>query len=123
MSKGLIIGLIVGFILLALVIGLSIYFHERNKNKNTSWTPITPGTPNVPNGPIGPVTCKMPNGSWQKSCKNGTLNGSILTATCPDTSGHSITSSLDLNTCAPGDVFNNLGHLGCHAGTGFCASQ
>ena len=121
MSKALIIGLIVGFIILALLVGLGIYFYE--KKSNGSNVPTGPTGPTGPNG-TNTVTCQIPSGTWTKSCTNDSLNGSILTASCNNHMGVSVQSSLDLNTCAPGDIYtNDQGHLVCNPGTGFCASQ
>ena len=63
-------------------------------------------------GPIG----GMPAGSWQQSCRQPALNGSMLTAACLRGSGGYSLSSLDIRSCGGGPVGNRNGNLFCEGG-------
>jgi hypothetical protein len=55
----------------------------------------------------------LPAGSWQQSCTNPQLNGSVLTASCQRQDGGSRFSALDIRTCPGGRVGNFEGSLAC----------
>lgn len=66
--------------------------------------------------------CVGPEGSYKTRCKNITLNGSVLTATCPiDNSSDVKTTSIDLKNCGQGLAWGDgNGALVCAPGKGFC---
>lgn len=64
------------------------------------------------NGPGG----GLPAGSWQQSCRDPQLNGTMLTATCLRGSGGSGYSSIDTRACGGGPVGNQNGQLYCEGG-------
>ena len=55
-----------------------------------------------------------PSGSYQQSCNNVRMRGSILSASCSSTSGQQVYSSLDLSRCRGGDIANSNGYLTCN---------
>lgn len=55
----------------------------------------------------------MPQGTWQSSCRNATMRGSVLTASCTDSSSRYIRSSLDVSQCRRNSVANHDGRLSC----------
>jgi hypothetical protein len=55
----------------------------------------------------------LPQGSYQSSCINASMNGSTLSASCTPPSGARIYSSLDVNTCNGADIGNRNGYLAC----------
>jgi hypothetical protein len=56
----------------------------------------------------------LPGGSYQQSCSNATMNGSVLSAQCSAPNGQWIYSSVNLNSCrTPNDVRNINGYLRC----------
>lgn len=54
----------------------------------------------------------LPAGSWQGSCNNARMNGSILTASCSNGHGYQRTS-LDVQQCRSRSVGNSNGTLFC----------
>lgn len=67
----------------------------------------------------GVLTCdesdeyyQMPNGSWAASCKDWSMRGPLLTATCGKPDGTFVVSTLDVRDC-DGPVANRLGELVC----------
>ena len=61
------------------------------------------------NGPAGGGG--LPAGTWQQSCRDPQLNGTMLTATCLRGSGGSGESSIDTRACGGGPVGNQNGQL------------
>jgi hypothetical protein len=59
---------------------------------------------------------RLPAGTWQQSCRDPQLNGTMLTATCLRGSGGSGYSSIDTRACAGGPVGNQNGQLYCEGG-------
>jgi hypothetical protein len=55
----------------------------------------------------------MPQGTWQSSCRNAYMRGSILTASCTDGSGRYVRSSLNVSQCRRNSVANHDGRLSC----------
>lgn len=56
----------------------------------------------------------LPAGSYQQSCTNARMNGSLLTASCTAVNGSWINSSLDTRRCSQStDIYNRNGYLGC----------
>jgi hypothetical protein len=56
----------------------------------------------------------LPPGSYQQSCRNETMSGSTLTATCTAANGQWVTSYLDVSQCrSTDDVGNDNGQLRC----------
>ncbi|AGC02087.1 hypothetical protein H012_gp370 [Acanthamoeba polyphaga moumouvirus] len=96
-------------IIIGAIIGLVVYFIRRNRHQNNPLPPITPIN-----------NCILPTGAWQQTCTNPSLNGSILTAQCRDSSGTPKSTTLDLSKCSTGPVTNNGGVLTCTPGTGLC---
>ena len=66
------------------------------------------------NGPA--VGGGLPAGTWQQSCRDPQLNGTMLTATCLRGSGGSGYSSIDTRACNGGPVGNQNGQLYCEGG-------
>jgi hypothetical protein len=58
----------------------------------------------------------LPAGTWQQSCRDPQLNGTMLTATCLRGGGGSGYSSIDTRACAGGPVGNQNGQLYCEGG-------
>ncbi len=71
-------------------------------------------------GPTPPqVVGPLPNvpGSWQGSCRGGSLQGMLLTSNCRAIDGREVTTSLDLRTCGqPASAGNENGTLVCESG-------
>src|SRR5204862_302851 len=67
------------------------------------------------NGPSGSGG-GLPAGTWQQSCRDPQLNGTMLTATCLRGGGGSGYSSIDTRACAGGPVGNQNGQLYCEGG-------
>jgi len=61
------------------------------------------------------VSQTLPSGSYQQSCIDESMNGSVLTGSCTSWSGQRITSSLDVNRCTQmnADIGNVNGNLRC----------
>ncbi len=55
----------------------------------------------------------LPAGSYQGSCTNMRLRGNTLVASCTNTSGQRVRSSLDVSTCTGADIGNVNGQLAC----------
>lgn len=56
----------------------------------------------------------LPGGTYQQSCTNARMNGSVLSASCTAVNGNWINSSLDVRRCSQGnDIYNRNGYLGC----------
>jgi hypothetical protein len=55
----------------------------------------------------------LPAGSWQQTCNNPRIDGSVLTASCQRRDGGSRFSALDLRSCPGGRVGNFEGSLAC----------
>jgi CVNH domain len=63
------------------------------------------------NGNYGGST---PAGSYQQSCNNAQMRGGLLTATCPESNGSQLTTSLNVRQCGGGtDIANRNGRLTC----------
>jgi len=65
--------------------------------------------------PDAPVSCgDADGGSYAATCANCSLTGTVLTCDCKTDQQNTMTSSLDLCTCAqPPDVSNSNGYLYC----------
>jgi len=57
----------------------------------------------------------LPPGSWQQSCRNAQMAGTMLYADCDTGYGYYQASSLDVSACPSGPVGNNHGRLYCGA--------
>lgn len=71
----------------------------------------------------GRLTCsapapQLPAGSYGKSCSNAMMDGSVLSASCRDSSGKTVRSSLDVRNCDRRDIANIDGRLTCAGGGG-----
>lgn len=57
----------------------------------------------------------LPQGSYQQSCTNDRMNGSILSASCTSTNGAQVYSSIDVRRCQSRgtDIANRNGYLSC----------
>ncbi|MDB5043446.1 MAG: hypothetical protein JWN27_4172 [Candidatus Eremiobacteraeota bacterium] len=62
------------------------------------------------NGNYGGST---PAGSYQQSCNNAGMRGGLLTATCPESNGSQLTTSLNVRQCGGTDIANRNGRLTC----------
>lgn len=54
-----------------------------------------------------------PQGSYQASCTNVVMRGSMLRATCTAANGQAVRSSLNVRSCNGNDVVNSNGNLTC----------
>jgi len=63
-----------------------------------------------------PANAANPPGSYQASCINIRVDGSYLSASCQDISGHYHASGINTRSCAAGAVANNNGQLVCGRG-------
>jgi hypothetical protein len=54
-----------------------------------------------------------PSGSYQQSCRNPQMRGGLLTATCPESNGNLLTTSLNVRQCGGTDIANRNGRLSC----------
>ena len=54
-----------------------------------------------------------PGGSWRQSCRNSSIQGSVLYAQCNNSSGYSNDSSIDARGCRSNRVGNDNGRLVC----------
>ncbi len=57
----------------------------------------------------------LPPGSYQQSCMNARMNGSVLSATCTAANGSYVNSSVDVRRCQSrgSDIANRNGYLSC----------
>jgi hypothetical protein len=55
-----------------------------------------------------------PAGSYQSSCTNVQMRGSMLSATCTPPNGNSITSTINASSCNGADIANVNGRLQCN---------
>jgi hypothetical protein len=56
---------------------------------------------------------RVPSGSYQRSCYRGSVLDGILTANCAAPGGKGVVSSLQVGSCAGGDIANINGYLRC----------
>jgi len=64
--------------------------------------------------PPGPGYGYAPGGSYQSSCRNARMQGSVLFASCQATNGYYNQSSLNVTRCFQGtDIANINGQLAC----------
>jgi len=56
----------------------------------------------------------LPSGSYQASCRNISLTGNQLSASCTDPQGRWIFSGINVGTCRYGDIANRNGYLHCN---------
>jgi hypothetical protein len=61
----------------------------------------------------------LPQGSYQQSCTNLSMNGSTLTGSCTNSSGQRVYSSVDVNRCGGSGITNNNGYLSCNGNNGY----
>jgi len=54
-----------------------------------------------------------PGGSYQSSCTNVQMRGSMLSGTCTAPNGNNVTSTLDASSCGGADIANRNGSLQC----------
>lgn len=85
-------------------------------NTNGRLTCSTSGGPGGPGGPGGGA--QYPAGSYRSSCSTLTMSGSVLSATCRDSRGANVRSSLDVRNCDNRDIANLNGRLTCAGGGG-----
>lgn len=55
----------------------------------------------------------LPAGSWQQTCRNGRLIGTLMEAECLGHNGDYNTADIDLRRCPNGPISNNNGRLTC----------
>lgn len=77
-----------------------------------SWGDNDYGAPQRPRGNNwgGPPA---PGGSYTRSCRIESFDGTILTALCRTTDDETVRSRLDVGRCGRGDIGNNNGRLVC----------
>jgi hypothetical protein len=63
-----------------------------------------------------------PAGSYQSSCTNVQMRGSMLSATCTPPNGNSITSTINASSCNGADIANINGRLQCN-GTAYSSGN
>lgn len=68
--------------------------------------------------PVRPPSASVPSGSYQQSCRGINMNGNMLSAQCPNSSGAPVFSSIDTNSCRGRDISNDNGYLRCNSGGG-----
>ena len=95
----------------------------RNGDGEYRWTFFNVSA--CPNGPIGnsrgtlfceePKEAGLPGGSWQLSCRNGTITGTTLDAQC-SYGGLWRDASYDLRSCPGRALGNDHGSLTCEGG-------
>jgi hypothetical protein len=56
---------------------------------------------------------QLPSGSWSDSCRNASMRGNALSASCQDGSGAYRRSSLDVTLCPQTLISNENGRLSC----------
>jgi hypothetical protein len=61
-------------------------------------------------------SAQLPNGSWSACCRNGSMNGGVLTASCQEYNGNYHTSNINVSQCSQSVVANSNGQLICEAG-------
>ena len=61
----------------------------------------------------------LPQGSYQQSCVNLSMNGSTLSGSCTNSSGQRVYSSLDVNRCGGSGIVNVNGNLTCNGNNGY----
>ena len=61
---------------------------------------------------------QLPGGSWDQSCRNGTMQNGMLYAQCQRADGGRRDSSIDARRCNGGRVANDNGNLVCESGGG-----
>src|SRR5580700_341728 len=59
----------------------------------------------------------LPQGSWQDSCRDAHVRGSILAAQCRADDDSWVRSTLDTSQCSNGQVSNQNGSLTCERGS------
>lgn len=59
---------------------------------------------------------QLPAGSWRSSCDQAYMTGATLVATCRDSRGQRLRSSLDTRSCNGRDIANIEGRLTCSGG-------
>jgi hypothetical protein len=58
----------------------------------------------------------LPSGSWRSSCKDASMSGSMLSASCDTGSGSWHSTSLDTSLCLNSSIGNSGGNLYCGSG-------
>lgn len=78
---------------------------------------LAASTLSAPAQVYGPYN-NLPGGSYQQSCSNATMRGSILSASCNAPNGRQIWSQIDVSRCNGAAIANNGGYLTCQ-GNGY----
>ncbi|MBV8689673.1 MAG: CVNH domain-containing protein [Candidatus Eremiobacteraeota bacterium] len=73
--------------------------------------------------PAGVQAQYVPGGSYQQSCSNIRVRGNRLTASCTDSSGNSVRTSLNINRCNGSDIANVNGQLTCQTNGNYYGNQ
>ena len=60
----------------------------------------------------------LPSGSYQASCRNISMTGNVLSASCTDPQGNYRWSRINVRSCAGGGIANQNGHLRCGSSGG-----
>jgi len=72
-------------------------------------------SPNAPYGPNGYNARNngLPGGGWSDTCRNASMRGNMLSASCQDERGNYQYSSIDVTQCRQNLVANVNGYLAC----------
>jgi hypothetical protein len=68
-------------------------------------------------GSVSPAQAQQPRGSFEQSCRNIGVSGSLLSADCNDVRGQSHSTTIAYRQCR-GDIGNNNGILTCNGAIG-----
>lgn len=74
---------------------------------------LAASTLSAPAQVYGTYNNSLPGGSYQQSCSNATIRGSILAASCNAPNGRQVWSQIDVSRCNGGAIANNNGYLTC----------
>lgn len=89
-------------------IDLSVCRNRELNNNNGALFCAAPYTPAPQPQPQRP-----PVGSYQDSCRDEMMRGSILTARCTTRTGSVVNASIDVSTCGNREIYNDNGMLRC----------
>jgi len=59
---------------------------------------------------------QLPGGSWASSCRNGSMNGGVLSASCQQYNGSYRSTNISVSQCSQSAIANENGQLICQSG-------
>ncbi|MGE3693400.1 MAG: CVNH domain-containing protein [Novosphingobium sp.] len=62
---------------------------------------------------------EFPRGSWERTCRNASMDGPVLSARCDNGHGRWIWTRIDVRGCPGERIRNTWGQLTCAAGNGY----